>query len=81
MISLTQYLQRKKKVEEAQQKVDRAEGALEQLMRRLKDEFKCSSLAKAKVRRKALKQQVKSAEEEYKKASKKFERKWSDEIQ
>lgn len=48
MNELKEYMRRKEEVERYQQELDRAEGALEQLLEELKRELDCSSVDKAK---------------------------------
>jgi len=45
--TLKNYMRLKKDVEIAQQKADRAQGALDQLMKTLKKDFDCSTLKQA----------------------------------
>ena len=65
MSRLKDYTQLKKKVEEDQAEADRAEGALAEIMKRLKDEFGCSTIPKAKKKLKQLKTQAVNIEREY----------------
>jgi hypothetical protein len=62
---LKDYTRLKKKVEEDQAEADRAEGALAEIMKRLKDEFDCSTIPKAKKKLKKLKLQAIDIEREY----------------
>lgn len=48
-MDLERYQQLKSKIEETQRNQNQCEGALAQLMERLKDEFNCSSLKEAEV--------------------------------
>lgn len=48
-ITEEQYRKLKREVEEAKSEADRAKGALEHLMKRLKEEFKCDTLKEAKA--------------------------------
>ena len=57
----------KKKAELAQETVNKAEGALGQVMTRLKKEFKCNSLEEAKKKLKQLERQEKNLIAEFKK--------------
>ena len=47
--SLETFLALKKQVEKYQREADRAEGAYEQLSKRLREEFSCTSLEEAKT--------------------------------
>ena len=72
---LKEYNQLKKEVEEDRAEADRAEGALAEIMKRLKDEFGCSTIAIAKKQQKKLKKQVEDIESEYDKAVKSYNEK------
>jgi len=48
VVDLSQYLAMQKRVRQLQADVSRAEGAHEQLLRQLKKEFNCSTVAEAK---------------------------------
>jgi len=76
MSNLDKYLQLKEKVEIAQQKADKAEGALEQLIERLKKEFCCSSVSVAKKKLTALQKQQTTLERDFEKAIEEFEKEW-----
>ena len=47
MMSVTRYNELKQKAEKAKANADRAEGALEQLLKELKEKFDCDSLEDA----------------------------------
>ena len=73
---LDKYLQLKKKVEAAQQKADQAEGALGEIMKQLKRDFDCSTLAEAKKKLKHLEKQEASSKKEFDAAVEKYEEDW-----
>jgi hypothetical protein len=70
---LQDYTRLKKKIEGDQAEADRAEGALAEIMKRLKDEFNCPTLAKAKQKLKKLKLQAIDIEREYKAKTETYE--------
>jgi len=74
--NLRKYMELKKKVELAQQKADRAEGALQQVMNRLEEDFECSSVEDAEKKLKILEKQKQKAKEEFENAVEAFEEKW-----
>ena len=76
---LKDYLQLKKEAEEAQQQADKAEGALEGVMKRLKDEFGCKSLESAEKKLKELEKIEKKAKKDFAAAVEKFEEDWKNE--
>ena len=76
MATLKNYMELKRKVEEAQQKVDKAEGALEQIMERIEKEFDCSTLEAAKKKLKSLIQQEDTTKKKFDEAIEEFEEKW-----
>lgn len=75
---LRDYILLKEKVEEAQSKADKAEGALNEVLKTIKKEFGCKSLKEAKVKLKKLKKEEAKAEEEFDKAMTEFEEKWGE---
>ncbi len=81
MADLKKYIELKRKVETAQQKADRAEGALQQVMKQLKSEFGCTTLDAAKKKLLLLTKQESKAKKEFDSAVKEFEEKWEDEIE
>jgi len=73
---LKKYMALKSKVEEAQQEANKAEGALEEITKRLKKEFGCADLVAAKRKLKLLKKQKQKIETEFEEAMEEFEEKW-----
>jgi len=73
---LESYLKLKKQAEAAQQDADKAEGALELLTKRLKDEFGCNTIKEGKVKLKELRRQVEDSETKFEAAVNKFEKEW-----
>ena len=80
MINIEEYQKLKKKSENAKADVARAEGALEQQMQKLKEEFDCETIEEAQKMLRNLEKQEKKAEEEYEKELTKFKEKWKDEL-
>lgn len=64
----------------AQRQLDEARGALTQLKARLKEEFACSDVAKAKKKLAQLRDTERELSAEYGKAKAKFEAKYADQL-
>ena len=79
MSKLKKYMELKKRVEQAQQKADKAEGALEQVMKQLKKDFDCPTLEAAKRKLRLLEKQKQETGTQFEEAVEEFEEKWSDE--
>ena len=77
-IDLEQYQKLKDKVDKLQRESDRAEGALEEVMKELASEFKCDSLSQAEKLATKLRKESDEAEKDYQEALDKFEEKWED---
>ena len=80
MINEEKFRQLKRQAEEAQTARDKSSGQLEAAMKRLKDEFGCSSIKDAENKLKALTKEAEEAEEKYNNAVEAFEEKWDDRI-
>ena len=79
MSNLSQELiELQQEVDEAQKKADRAQGAYEQVMKQIKDEFACDSLEKAENALKKLKAKEIKAKEEFEEELDAFRTKWED---
>ena len=76
MSTLQDYLRLKDEVEQAQKQADRSAGALEQSLKRLKDEFDCSSLKEAESMLKTLKKQEQKHRQDFEEALAEFEEEW-----
>jgi predicted nucleic acid-binding Zn-ribbon protein len=74
------YLDLKERVEKAQQRAAKAEGALGQVLKQLKEEFKCNSLEEAETLLKRMQKKEKEAQQELDKAMEEFETKWAEQI-
>lgn len=79
MSTLKKYMELKRKVEQAQQKADKAEGALEQVMKQLKKDFDCPTIRDAKKKWSLLKKQEEKMKGTFEEALEEFERKWEEE--
>lgn len=71
-----EYKKLKEAVEEARSESDKAQGALSELMRRLKEEFDCTSLKEARAQLEKLEAKKEEAETAFEKALKAYETKW-----
>ncbi len=79
--TLKKYMRLKKEVETAQQRKDRAQGALDQLMKNLEKDFKCTSLKQAQKKLTNLQEREEEAKEEFVEAMEEFEEKWEEKLQ
>jgi predicted nucleic acid-binding Zn-ribbon protein len=77
-VDLRKFDKLKREVETARQQKDRAEGALQQAMKQLKDEMGCDSLDEARELEKKLSRQVKKAEADFESELEAFEEKWGE---
>lgn len=71
-----QFRRIQREVTDAKADADRAQGALDQLIERLKQEFDCDDLKAAKKLLLELRTKRDAAEESFQKAIKDYERKW-----
>lgn len=78
MIDIEQYNRIKKKADQARADVQRAEGALDQVMKNLKDDFGCSTIEEAEAKLIELEEQEKAAEAAYQTELAAFQEKWGD---
>lgn len=65
MIDVEEYQELKETVERLQKESDKAEGALQQLKKQMKDEFGCSSIKEAKSLILSLEQEEKTTTKQY----------------
>ncbi len=75
-ITEDQFRRLKREVEVAKSEADRAQGALEQLMQRLKSEYGCDTLKQAKQKLTELQQELEKAKKEFEKEMAAYERDW-----
>ena len=66
----------KREVEDVTRKRDKAAGALEQVLKRLKKDFGCRTLKEAKAKLVALEEQERKAAKDYTAKKEEFEKKW-----
>lgn len=76
MTKLDKYLELKKRVDAAQQKADQAEGAINEVMKQIKDGFGCKTLAEAENLLKQKRKQEADSKEKFETALVKFDRRW-----
>ena len=76
--TLAKYIKWKERVEAAQEKATKAEGALGEVKKRLKKEFGCSSIKEAKTKLAQLEKQKEQAEKKFNKELKTFKEKWDE---
>lgn len=72
----TSYRDLKQEVEEAKSAADKAQGALETLLERLKTEFDCKTVKEAKQRLVELETEKEEAATAYTKAMTAYEKRW-----
>ena len=78
MVKLSDLTDLRTKVERLQRESDRAAGALTQALKRLKDEFQCSSLEDAEKKLKELKKEEAKAKDAFDESLTKFTKDWPD---
>lgn len=74
---LQRYQELKSQHAEMQQQIARAEGALQEHLKRLQSEHGCKSIKAARQKHAQLDQEVQAAESEFVEAISLFEQKWS----
>lgn len=79
MITEEKFRELKREYEEQKAAAERAKGAYDQLMERLRTEFECESLEAAQKKLRKLKVSVETAETEFNTALAAYEKKWSPE--
>lgn len=75
---LEKYTELKKKEERAKETINKAEGALEQVMTQIKEEFDCDTLQSAEKKLKKEQAQEASIRKEFEEAINGFEKDWPD---
>jgi multidrug resistance efflux pump len=76
MSDLERYQKMKQRAADLRREADRAEGALEQVMKKLKDDFGCKTLKEAEQLQEKLTVEVEEADEKFGALLKDFEDKW-----
>lgn len=79
-LNTTDLLKMKEQVETAKQEASKAEGALSQIMLRLKSDFDCKTLDAAKSKLKELEQQASAAEKEFESSFTNFKAKYGERL-
>lgn len=79
-IDIEEFDRIKKKVAKAKTDHDRAQGAYDEQMKKLKEEFGVDTIEDAEKLLVDLEKEEKQFEEEYNEAKKEFEEKWGDKI-
>lgn len=79
-IDLDEYQSLKRKSEKAKADFARAEGALGQQMKKLKDDFDCASVEAAEKLLKSLEKEEEKAEQKYNEELESFKEKWGEEL-
>ena len=80
-MDLKRYERLKEQVDTLQQRASRAEGALEQTMRRLKEEFNCDNIKQARAKYEKMKREQEKAEREFEKSLAEFEKEWGEKLE
>lgn len=75
-ITENEYKRLKADVESARQEADRAQGALDGLMVRLKDEFGCEGVKEARAHLSKLQAQATTAQQAFEKAVTEYRERW-----
>lgn len=75
-ITEEQYRKLKREVEQAKSDADRAQGSLDQLLARLKEEFNCKNLEEAKSLLRRLGKEAEDAKREFERHLHTYEEKW-----
>ena len=78
MINIQRYNELKAKVDADQRQADKAQGALDNLMSQLEQDFGCKTLAQAEKEAQRLSRLAIVAEDEYNEALAEFEKDWAD---
>lgn len=76
MSDLERFSVLKKQIAQMQRECDKAQGALEEIQKRLKTEFGCKTLDEAEVLLEELKAEVKTIARKFRKEIRVFERKY-----
>lgn len=79
-MDVDEYQELRARADELQSTISRAEGALEQQMQQLADEFDCDSLAAAKKLLRRLEREEQKSESEYEEARAAFVEEFGDEL-
>lgn len=79
-MNLDKYHNLSKKAQKAKAEADRAEGALDTLMKQLEEEFGCTTVEEGLEKLEELKKQQKKLGRQFNKAVKQFENDWDEKL-
>ena len=79
-MNLKQYQKLKETAERCQREADQAQGAYDQKMQQLQEEFDCATLIAARKLHKQLQRELKEAEQQYQQSLDAFIQKWGDKL-
>ena len=79
-MNIEQFQQFKSKISDCQREADRAEGQLEGLMKKLRDEFECSSVEEGESKLSELDAKLAKADKLFDAQLKEFESKWKEQL-
>jgi len=78
MITVKEYEAKRLRAENLKQQADKAEGALDELMGRLEDEFGCKTMKQGRAKLAKIKKDRENLETKYNDAAEGFEQQWGD---
>jgi predicted nucleic acid-binding Zn-ribbon protein len=79
-IDINEFNHLRQKVQKLQRDADKAEGALNEQLKHLKEEFDCDSIEEAEAYLVELEKKVAAAEKIYRKELKEFRKQWGDKL-
>lgn len=79
-MSIEQYQEIKRKVDQLQRTVDRSAGAIEQITSRLEKEFGCKDIESARKLLKKLEKESSNLQANYEQEQETFQTKWRDKL-
>ena len=81
MASIERYKELKAKVDRLRREHDRAEGALEQAMLKLKEQYDCKTLEEGKIVLSKMEKDCKRKRSKYDKAMERFDEEWGERLE
>lgn len=79
-IDIDQYKRLRARADKAKSDIDKAEGSLEQLMKKLLEDFECKSILEAEQKHEELKTQLEELEEQYQTELEAFEKEFGERL-
>ena len=79
-IDIDQYKRLRAKADKAKSDIDKAEGSRDQLMKKLLEDFECTTIDEAELKHKELKSQSEELEAKYEFELKEFEEEFGEKI-